>query len=165
MAKVLLDKNDIYVAASTATILGSTGAETVKVKDGVEVTVDNSVERIEFARASSAYTYKTSSTGMQVLYDNKIVANVAGGQKLVFTDGSASVAIGAFDLTTLTAQITLGGKIVTTTATKITPSLNTASGEISTITLQPVAASINPADTEQPALALIGVNTPVADFI
>lgn len=133
MAKVLLDAGDVYVAASAATILGNVGSETVKVQDGVSVTVDSSVERIEFTRAASAYTYKTTPTGMQVLYNSSVIANVAGGQKLAFTDGSALVQIGAFDPVKLTAPITLGGVTISSTASSIVPSLNTATGEASTI--------------------------------
>ncbi len=93
MAKVILDKGEVFVAASTVTVLGNTGSETVKIQDGVSATVDSSIERVEFSRASSAYTYKTTPTGMQVLYNNSPVADVVGGQKLSFTDGSASVAL------------------------------------------------------------------------
>lgn len=134
MARVLLDKNDVYVAASSATILGNTGSETVKIQDGVSVIVDSSIERIEFSRASSAYTYKTTLTGMQVLYNNLAVADVVGGQKLSFTDGSASVVLGAFDPINLIAPITLGGVAISSTANSITPTLNTAASEISTMT-------------------------------
>ena len=134
MAKVLLETGDTYVAASAATIFGSTGSETVKVQDGVAVTLDQSVERVEFARASSAYTYKATTTGVQVLNGTTVVANVASGEKLAFTDGSASVA-STFNATTGTVAFTLGGQSVTTTGNTIpTTALNTAASELSTVT-------------------------------
>ena len=136
MTKVILEAGDNYIAASAATIYGSTGSETVKIQDGVTVTTDASVERIEFTRASSDYSYKATSTGVQVSYNGTVVANLATGGKVAFTNGSAAIA-SSFDATTGTATFTLGGKAVPTTATTgtvLAPTVSNATGEASTLT-------------------------------
>lgn len=129
MAKVLLDANDVYIAASPVTIVGSTGAETVKVYEGVTITADSSVERIELSRASTDYTYKATATGMQVLFNGVVIANLQSGEKIAFTDGSASINVTS-DLTTGVSTCTLGGLTVGTTAAPLTG----------------IASAVNPAD-------------------
>lgn len=130
MAKVLLDSGDVFVAASNVTIFGSTGAETVKVQSGVVVTTDASVENVELSKASTAYTYQATSTGMAILDGSTVIANVQSGQKMIFTNGSASVA-STFNAATGTTSVTLGGAAVSTTAGAVTPTLTTS--ETSTV--------------------------------
>jgi hypothetical protein len=123
-----------YIAASDAIIFGSTGADVVKIYDGVAVTTDTSIERVEFSRASSEYTYTATNTGVQVSYNGAIVANVANTQKLAFTDGSAVVAT-SVDATTSAVTFTLGGTTVTAAGSKFTPAnLSKVAGETSTVT-------------------------------
>ena len=122
-----------YNAASDALIFGSTGSETVKIFDGVTVTTDSSVERVEFSRASSEYTFKATNTGLQVSYSGKVVANVVSGEKLAFSNGSAVVA-STFDAATATGAITLNGTAVSTTDGKLTALIpNNATGEASSV--------------------------------
>lgn len=131
MAKVYLDSNETYIAASNATLIGNSGTETVKVNDGVVVTSTGSVERIELTRASTSYTYQATATGVNVLYGGAVIASLMDGQKIAFTNGSATIA-STFDPTTGVA-FTLGGASVSTTAGPVSPTLNTASGEASTL--------------------------------
>jgi hypothetical protein len=130
---VKLGAGSTYNAASDALIFGSTGAEIVKIFDGVTVTTDSSVERVEFSRASSEYTFKATNTGLQVSYSGKVVANVVSGEKLAFSNGSAVVA-STFDATTATGAITLNGTVVPTTDGKLTALIpNNATGEASSV--------------------------------
>jgi len=134
MAKVILESTDTsaYVAASDVTIYGSgSSTDKVQVLDGIKITTDASVERVEFARASTAYTYKVIGGGIEVLYNGVKVADVAP-TKLAFTDGSATV-VSTFNPTTFATDYTLGGKTVTATATTVVPTLATGTGETSTI--------------------------------
>lgn len=130
MATVTLNANESYIAASAATIRGASGSETVKIYDGVAVTLDSNLERIEFARASSAYLYKATANGVEVSYNGTVVANLFSGDKAAFTDGSAMV---AGTIVGSTLSFTLGGAAVSSTAGAVVPTLATGSGEASTV--------------------------------
>lgn len=131
MATVILDANDSYTAASAVTIRGSSGSETVKIYDGVAVNLDSNVERVEFARASSAYQYKATANGVEVSYNGTVVTTLFSGDKAAFTDGSAVV---AGTIVGSTLSFTLGGTAVPSTAGAVVPTLVTTAGEASTIT-------------------------------
>lgn len=123
MAKIILDAGDHYIAASNATIYGNSGSEIVTVEDGVVVTTDPNVDFVSFSHLSSDFTYKATSTGIQVIYNGSVMANVTAGQNLVFTNGTAAVA-SSFD-PDVGVVFTLGGVTVSTTANLITPSFST----------------------------------------
>lgn len=134
MAKVILDANETYTVASASTIFGAAGSnETVKVLDGAAVTFGGDVERVEFAGASTAFTYKATTTGVQVLKGTTVVANVVNNQKLAFTDGSATVSV-TFDAATASNVVKVGTQTVTATAAAPTFTPNNAAGEASTLT-------------------------------
>jgi uncharacterized delta-60 repeat protein len=141
ITKVLLGFGDTFVAASNVAIFGNSGFETVKVQDGVVVTLDGNIERVEFARPSSSYTYQATPTGIDVLLSGNRVASVVNGEKLSFTNGSAMV--GA----TFTSQglgFTLGGSSVSTTAGVVAFTPNNSIGEASTlIAATPVSVTLN----------------------
>lgn len=130
MATVILDANDSYTAASAVTIRGSSGSETVKIYDGVAVNLDSNVERVEFARASSAYQYKATANGVEVSYNGTVVTTLFSGDKAAFTDGSAVV---AGTIVGSTLSFTLGGTAVPSTAGTVVPTLVTTPGEASTV--------------------------------
>lgn len=135
MSKVILENGVPFVAASKVSVLGTTGNDIVKVLDfaGTEVTSDASIERVEFARPSTGYTYKATSTGVQVLLNGTVVSNLVNNQKLAFTDGSATVTT-EFNPATASVVVKLGGVVVPTTAGAVAFTPNNAAGEASTIT-------------------------------
>jgi len=134
MAKVILESTDTsaYVAASDVTIYGSGSlTDKVQVLDGIKITTDGNVDRVEFARASTAYTYKSIEGGIEVLYNGVKVADVAP-TKLAFTDGSATV-VSTFNVSTFATEYTIGTKVVTATPAAVVPTLTTGTGETSTV--------------------------------
>lgn len=135
MSKVILENGVPFVAASKVSVFGTTGNDIVKVLDfaGTEVTSDASIERVEFARPSTGYTYKATSTGVQVLLNGTVVTNLVNGQKLAFTDGSATVTT-EFNPATASVVFKLGGVAVPTTAGAVAFTPNNGAGEASTIT-------------------------------
>lgn len=135
MSKVILENGVPFVAASKVSVFGTTGNDIVKVLDfaGTEVTSDASIERVEFARPSTGYTYKATSTGVQVLLNGTVVTNLVNGQKLAFTDGSATVTT-EFNPATASVVVKLGGVVVPTTAGAVAFTPNNGAGEASTIT-------------------------------
>jgi hypothetical protein len=141
ITKVLLGFCGTFIAASDASFFGNLGFETVKVQDRVAVSLDGNVERVEFARPSSSYTYQATPTGIDVLLSGNRVASVVNGEKLSFTNGSAMVAV------TFTPQglgFTLGGSTVSTTASAIAFTPNNSIGEASTlIAATPVSVTLN----------------------
>lgn len=155
MAKVILDANETYTVASASTIFGAAGSnETVKVLDGAAVTFGGDVERVEFAGASTAFTYKATTTGVQVLKGTTVVANVVNNQKLAFTDGSATVSV-TFDPATASNVVKVGTQTVTATAAAPTFTPNNAAGEASTLT----AGSSSTPTTGQSFSLTAGVDT------
>lgn len=136
MSKVILENGVPFVAASKVSVFGTAGTnDIVKVLDfaGTEVTSDASIERVEFARASTGYTYKATSTGVQVLLNGTVVSNLVNNQKLAFTDGSATVTT-EFNPATASVVFKLGGVAVPTTAGAVAFTPNNGAGEASTIT-------------------------------
>lgn len=136
MSKVILENGVPFVAASKVSVFGTAGTnDIVKVLDfaGTEVTSDASIERVEFARPSTGYTYKATSTGVQVLLNGTVVTNLVNGQKLAFTDGSATVAT-EFNPATASVVVKLGGVVVPTTAGAVAFTPDNTAGEASTIT-------------------------------
>lgn len=135
MSKVILENGVPFVAASKVSVFGTTGNDIVKVLDfaGTEVTSDASIERVEFARPSTGYTYKATSTGVQVLLNGTVVTNLVNGQKLAFTDGSATVTT-EFNPATASVVVKLGGVVVPTTAGAVAFTPDNTAGEASTIT-------------------------------
>jgi hypothetical protein len=131
MAKAILEAGESYIAASNVTIFGSSGSETVKVRDGAVITTDPSIERVEFTKASTDLSFKATSTGIQVLFGTTVIANVATGEKLAFADGSASVSTTFNPSTGVSFKI--GDGVVSTTSGKVSFTLNTGTGEASTI--------------------------------
>jgi S-layer protein len=143
MAKVILDSGDSYIAASAVTIFGSSGAEVVKLFDGVTITADGNVDRIEFTGATSAYNFKSTATGVQVLSGTAVLANVGNGNKLSFSNGSVTVASG-FDPVT-GVRMTVGGVVVTATpAVLVSPSVNTSPSEVSSVPIPTAAPTAAP---------------------
>jgi len=132
MAYLLLESGETFVLASSGKAFGSTGYETVKVIDGATITSDASVERVELPRPSTAYTYQAIPTGIAILLNGSVVANLQTGQKVAFTNGSALIA-STFDPVS-GATFTFGGKTVSTTAGSLALTLSTSAGEASTMT-------------------------------
>jgi hypothetical protein len=155
ITKVLLGFDGTFVAASNVAIFGNSGFETVKVQDGVAVTLDGNIERVEFARSSSSYTYQATPTGIDVLLSGNRVASVVNGEKLAFTNGSAMVAV------TFTPQglgFTLGGSTVSTTVSAVAFTPNNSIGEVSTlIAATPVSVTLNANSTSVTATSLADI--------
>jgi hypothetical protein len=141
ITKVPMVSGANFTAVSDAAFYGNSGFETVKIQDGVAVTLDGNIERVEFARPSSSYTYQATPTGIDVLLGGIRAASVVNGEKLAFTNGSAMVAV------TFTPQglgFTLGGSTVSTTASAIAFTPNNSIGEASTlIAATPVSVTLN----------------------
>lgn len=131
MAKAILEAGETYIAASNVVIFGNDGNETVKVRDGAIVTTDPNIERVEFTKASTDLSFKATSTGIQVYYGTTVIANVAAGEKLAFSDGSAVVSTAFNPITGVIFK--LGDTVVPTTLSNLSISLNTNPGEASTI--------------------------------
>jgi hypothetical protein len=140
-----------YTAVSDAVIYGNSGFETIKVQDGVVVTLDGNIERVEFARPSSSYTYQATSTGIDVLLGGNRVASVVNSEKLAFTNGSAMVAV---TFTPHGLGFTLGGSSVSTTAGVVAFLPNNSIGEASAFT---ASISLNANSTS-------AIATAAADF-
>jgi hypothetical protein len=141
ITKIPMVSGATFTAVSDAAFYGNSGFETVKIQDGVAVTLDGNIERVEFARSSSSYTYQATPTGIDVLLSGNRVASVVNVEKLAFTNGSAMVAV------TFTPQglgFTLGGSTVSTTASAIAFTPNNSIGEVSTlIAATPVSVTLN----------------------
>jgi hypothetical protein len=131
ITKVPLSSGATFTAVSDAVFYGNSGFETIKVQDGVVVTLDGNIERVEFARPSSSYTYQATPTGIDVLLGGNRVASVVNGEKLAFTNGSVMVAV---TFTPHGLGFTLGGSSVSTTAGVVAFSPNNSIGEASAFT-------------------------------
>ena len=151
MGTYLMDVGEIQAFSTSfaTTVYGNTGTETLKLLDGTTGTVSfvgSSVERVEFARASTAYNYLATTTGLDVYYGATKIAQLANSQKLAFTDGSTSIS--ATVDTNGVVTMSLGGKVVgasLVTGATLVPTMSTAAGEASTVptpdTTPPVFAS------------------------
>jgi hypothetical protein len=151
ITKVPLGSGANFTAVSDAVFYGNSGFETIKVQDGVVVTLDGNIERVEFARPSSSYTYQATSTGIDVLLGDNRVASVVNGEKLAFTNGSAMVAV---TFTPHGLGFTLGGSTVSSTAGVVAFSPNNSIGEASAFT---ASVSLNANSTS-------AIATAAADF-
>ena len=99
-AKIYLDANDdvFTVSNSGATIYGNTGNDVVTIAAAVSnVTLDQSIERINFVGASDSYTFKQTGNKINVydqagttLLASAPVQGDADGTLLSFSDGDAS---------------------------------------------------------------------------
>ena len=145
MGKYLMDAGETqtFKPSSPMSVYGSTGIETFKIEDGSTGAVTfmgNSVDRIELARASTEYSYKATTTGIDVIYNGATVAKMASGQKLACTDAAVAVAA-ALDASG-NVSFTLGAKPVTTAVvTGYTLAPTPISGEPVTTVLPPSSAS------------------------
>ena len=135
-----MDVGEVQTFAPTAamSVIGNTGTETFKIADGSTGAVSfvgSSVERVELARASTAYSYQATTTGVNVIYNGVTVAQLTSGQKLAATDGALAIA-GALD-SSGNVTFTVGSKAVTTTVVSgatLAPTVTTAAGDASTVT-------------------------------
>lgn len=120
MAKVYLDSGDTFTLGSAATVFGAGGTEKVLVNSGVTgVVVDQNVERVDLAAASSGYNFQQAGNTLQVYLGATLVASIplqgdADGTIVAFTNGSVSAKLTA-------GVMTLGGATVSTTAGPVTP--------------------------------------------
>jgi hypothetical protein len=151
VTKVPLVSGATFTAVSDAAFYGNSGFETVKIQDGVAVTLDGNIERVEFARPSSSYTYQATPTGIDVLLGGIKAASVVNGEKLAFTNGSAMVAV---TFTPHGLGFTLGGSTVSTTAGVVAFTPNNSIGEASAFT---ASVSLNANSTS-------AIATAAADF-
>lgn len=161
MGKYLMDVGEVQTFGPSApmTVVGNTGAETFKIQDGSAGLVSfigSSVERIELSRASTAYSYQATTTGIDVYYGTTKVAQLASGQKMAFTDGAASV-LATPNTTTGTIDMSLGGKVISSTAavagTTLAPTVTTAASDYSTL-----APAVLPAPVFSVAAGATAVN-------
>src|SRR3989304_5806221 len=114
MAKVFLDENETYSVIGNSDVFGGIGSETLKIAGSPTVTVQSTVERIEFADTLDTYTFRISGNVVTVRAGGNTVATIAvpapaAGQELAFADGSAALTITGLN------QATLGGWAVPTT--------------------------------------------------
>lgn len=115
MAKVYLDSGDTFTLGSGATVFGAGGTEKVLVGSGVSgVVVDQNVERVDLAAASSGYTYQQAGNTLQVYSGATLIASIplqgdADGTIVAFTNGSVSAKLTA-------GVMTLGGATVPSAA-------------------------------------------------
>lgn len=120
MAKVYLDSGDTFTLSGAASVYGSSGTEKLIVNSGATgVVVDQTVERVDLAGASSAYTFQQSGNQLKVFSGTTVVATIplqddTDGTQVVFSNGSVSAKVGA-------TGMTLGGAAVTSTAAAVTP--------------------------------------------
>lgn len=123
MAKVFLDAGDTFLISGPASIYGSTGSEKLQIASGATgVVVDSTVERIELAGASSAYTYKIEGNIITVYSGATAVTSFNGGNNptVAFSNGSAAVAMTGLGVATL------GGAALPTTAAAVAVTVNAA---------------------------------------
>lgn len=122
MASIYLDSGDTFTLSGAASVFGSTGTEKLIINSGATgVVVDQNVERVDLAGASSAYTFQAAGNSLKVYSGTTLVATIpvqpdADGTQVVFSNGSANAVINA-----TTGAITLGGAAVTSTAAAVTP--------------------------------------------
>lgn len=115
MASIYLDSDDTFTLSGAANVYGGAGVEKLIVNSGATgVTTNATLERVDLAGASSAYTYQQSGLSLKVFSGTTLVATVAvqsdaDGSQLVFANGSVSVKLSA-------AGMTFGGATVPTTA-------------------------------------------------
>ena len=128
MAKIYLSSTDtnFVVANNNSTVIGTAAvAENVLINAGVTgVTVDNTVEVIDFAGAAADYRFEQgfgSNITVKDASGNTIMTLTdVAGKKLTFTDGTATL---AYD--DATKAMTLGGTAVTKTSAPVVPTLDT----------------------------------------
>ena len=125
MAKVFLDENETYSVIDNSDVYGGIGSETLKIGGAPTISVQSTVERIEFEAALHTYTFKITGNVVTVNSGATTVATIvvpdtAAGQKLVFSDGSAALKITALN------AATLGGVAIPTIFGAVAAELNAA---------------------------------------
>lgn len=118
MAKLFLDSGDTFTLSNdNVEVFGGDGSENVIINATAQgVKLDQNVERVELAGASSSFTYAAVGATVYV-YDGSgtLVAEIPtqqAGTTLVFTDGATTA-----QFNTTSGQMELGGSAVTGTTT------------------------------------------------
>lgn len=109
MAKVFLNEDETYAVLGNSDVFGGIGRETLQIANPTAVvTVQSTVERIEFADDINAYTFRIEGNVVTVkgadsgsLLATISVPDTLNGQELVFADGSALLKITGLNAATL----------------------------------------------------------------
>ena len=121
--KLILETGDTTanVSNNNTTVLGLAGDQTVTMNAGLtNVTIDSTIEDVDFTGAISAYTFKETGAGDLDVCDasGTVITTIQGAanKTLSFSDGTVAVASAGFN-----QPLTVGGTEVTTTAAAVVP--------------------------------------------
>ncbi|MBB1127431.1 hypothetical protein HUK38_14605 [Thiospirillum jenense] len=94
--QVFLQPNARFTAVEDADFYGETGYETVVMDNAITATIDQNIERVEFAAPLSDYSFRQQGNALEMQRDGNVVITIrvqadADGTLLSFQDGTTPV--------------------------------------------------------------------------
>ncbi|MCG8611170.1 MAG: hypothetical protein MI864_11590 [Pseudomonadales bacterium] len=119
--RAILEQNESYTAQSGEAVYGSSGQETVLIEEGVTVTLDGNIERVELPGQLSDYQWAIAGTRTTLQQNNTSIVQLLGQNNpttFVFSDGAASLALSGLN------QASLNGVELSATASTLSVTLD-----------------------------------------
>lgn len=141
MAILILEANESKSVMDSMTVIGSTGADTLKIVGNPDVIVNGNVDRVDFGGNLASYKFVAQGSNTYVYSGTTLVATIdaqgdTNGTLLAFPNGSATLIQSGATTVTLGGQpvsIAASGTTVSSTVAT-TPAVTTLGTEISGVT-------------------------------